>query len=675
MTVLVARNLIKLAADASSVNNYYVGHKITVFRTNAQGKKINQTKEIIAYSGAERTATIDGLWEADFVPGPGDTYEITPLYTDGRVSINPAIQTLDYVSSKTYGRGLDPINDLKLDSWLDSARKCDKRADIYVEILGAKPSLGDIYTVGNAGIWQGTVIEITGNYVRFTDIIGKLAYKWNDWRNFPTGTIVYHENRAYNVATGGIKATAPTHTSGSINGLEFLSSKALIKTSGNGPASIFPSIDGNPVRFRKNNIPASGYTLYDSDGVDYFRYIGWDADDQRFVTRHQTNISIDTSLPLFDNTNSLLQHFGGILRYTGKQYALEVEQMEADIDAIDDEPRNITADHIIGKINISDEGIRNSFNSLTVAYADPSNKFESRNISFFNSDYLKADRNVPKKGSLTIPGITNYYNARLLADKYLTRSRFGLNINMNLTPRGTLLLAGKVIQLQYPRYGWTNKKFRIENLVHNDDCTVDISATEYDPSFYTISNVKKQAATGIGDSPNKTAIPSPSNLIASSDVSNTEGIQGIMLSWTNAQNMTPGKVWTEVHRGNSDKYEVLVTSISAGNVLHTSAPHGLDVGESVKPYRNETIGTDLYLIGDKKYYVRSVPSATSFTISESAEGPALVLPVASGLTIFLNTTTLISEVPLPESTYFDPYVGDETGRIEKFYWIRYRVVE
>jgi hypothetical protein len=189
----------------------------------------------------------------------------------------------------------------------------------------------------------------------------------------------------------------------------------------------------------------------------------------------------------------MLQHFGGILRYNAGKYFLEVEAIAPTISDIDSEPANITEDQIIGKIRISDEGIRGAYNSLAVSYADPSNKFEAKNISFFNSDYLKADKNIARKGNLSIPGVTNYYNARLLAEKYLNSSRFGATISLTIAPRGLILLPGSIIQLQYSRYGWVNKKFRLESLTISDDCLVDIVAKEYDDSFYTASNIKKQA--------------------------------------------------------------------------------------------------------------------------------------------------------------------------------------
>lgn len=665
---VTSRNTVKLAASSSATDDFYNGHMVELTRVDAAGKKTVQRKEITDYVGSTKIAIIDGLWELDFHPKPGDTYNIVPKDADGRVSINPAIQALDYMTSVTYGRGLNVNRDLKLDTWLSSARVCDSRSDIYVAFTGTAPTVGDVYTI-SASLWQGEVAQIIGGFIRFTNVIGKLSYKWRDWRDYVVGQLVYEGFNLYEVTSGGIKTAKPTHTAGTTNGLQYLSSKNITKVTGAGPATIPIAVDGNPVRFEKNGIPASGYSLYDSDGINYFRLLGWDTNDQRSVTRHQTNITIDTSLPLFDNMNSLLEHFGGILRYSGDKYVLEVEQMEGAISTDANEPRNITSDSIIGRISLSDDGIRNSFNSLTASYTEPSNKFEARNVSFFNSDYLKADRNVPKKGSLTIPGITNYYNARMLADKFLTRSRYGLTVSMNIAPKGILLLPGKVIQVQYPRYGWVNKKFRIENLTHNDDCTVDIVANEYDDSFYAISNVSRAVATGVSGEGALTTLAPPNNLVTTNTAAGNEQISAIELTWVNAPGALSGNVLTQIYASESPNLFLEVDSVTAGQILTTvENPHGLVPGQRI--YMTSTHSV---LSEGNTYFVKSV-TANTFTLSLIKDGNVLTTIADTTTNFTIMTATVIAELPTTTTSYLDSDISNLTGsRVQKYYWLRYKI--
>ena len=64
------------------------------------------------------------------------------------------------------------------------------------------------------------------------------------------------------------------------------------------------------------HLMSSGYDLYDSDSVKYWKYIGWDSNQQRNVTRHQMNQVISTSNPVFENINLMLKQFNGVLRFS-----------------------------------------------------------------------------------------------------------------------------------------------------------------------------------------------------------------------------------------------------------------------------------------------------------------------------------------------------------------------
>jgi len=675
--LIVSRNTIKLASGASSVDDYYNGYTIVLTRYNSTtGKQLIQTKKVLDYDGTNKIVTIDDLWDTAAIPGTSDTYYLVQSYVDHRSTTNFAAITIDYIGSPTYGRGLEIGVDLDFASALQAMRDCDERSDVTVRCSTAPtvtPTAGAVYKYTNTAgdiLWQGavdssyvsTVPGTSTTFVTFTDIIGKLTNYWNSWKVFPEGGLVYWGNNLYK-ATGSYVAqsTAPVHTSGTTNQLTFLSSLALTKVSGTGDSSLALFYQGNAIQAVKNSRLATGYSLYDSDGVDYWRYIGWESKDQRWVTKHQGNITVDTAQPVFDNTNGLLEHFGGILRYNAGKYFLEVETTAGTILDVDSEPANITEDQIIGKIRISDEGIRGSYNSLAVSYADPSNKFEAKNISFFNSDYLKADKNIARKGNLSIPGITNYYNARLLAEKYLNTSRFGLTISVTIAPRGLILLPGSIAQFQYSRYGWVNKKFRIESLTISDDCLVDIVAKEYDDSFYTASNIKKQAGIGLTGLSVINVISPPTTLTATEFADSDATSANIAIAWTNSSNSNSANTKTEVYGFNQDS---TVTSISS-NTMTTSAAHGLTIGAPVVAFstvNGVTSGT--------VYYVLTTPTTTSLTLSASLGGSTLTLTNGTGLTIYIGGQRLLSTVDCPGSTYSD--IIYTTTQVNKYYRIRHK---
>ena len=142
--------------------------------------------------------------------------------------------------------------------------------------------------------------------------------------------------------------------------------------------------------------------------------------------------------------NAILSHYNGILSYSNGKYVLDVETQEATPTAsisngIQSNPEYIDESDIIGTINLNDNSNKNGKNTIKASINDPQNHFGSRSVSFFNSDYLKADRNVVKTGSYPVTGITSYYNARIGVEKELVQSRFSKEISFTVGPRGLLL--------------------------------------------------------------------------------------------------------------------------------------------------------------------------------------------------------------------------------------------
>ena len=57
-------------------------------------------------------------------------------------------------------------------------------------------------------------------------------------------------------------------------------------------------------------------------------------------------------------------------------------------------------------------------------------------------------------------------------------------------PKGILMKAGQVLKIDYDRFGWSNRLFRIVDLDIQPDCLVRVSAVEYNDDMYVISNAR-----------------------------------------------------------------------------------------------------------------------------------------------------------------------------------------
>ena len=580
---LTIANRITLPTGSSPVDNFYNNKNLTVTRYIDDVIVEEITRKVIDYDGNTKVAVLDSGFPPSFIPNSTTDVVSIRSFGDKRVSINPAIQLLDYLTSTRYGKGLKH-SDLNLSTFLESARYCDTRSDVIVQVAGTATVPKDTiykYEIGGTLIFQGKVksnsvpntINVAGSdtifqEVTFTEVIGKLAHKWNNWKAFPTGYPIWNNGVVY-LSTGNASTTLNSTVQTSL---------ALTRVSGSGAASLALSINdgftssGNPIIKKFTNslegFNSPGYSLYDSDDVKYWAYLGWDEPVQRSVTRHQTNQVINTSSPLFDNINSMLLQFNGIMRYSNGKYELDIKRAAP---TVFETYQVITEGDIFGELKVSDKGQKNTYNSMETSIIDPQNKFSGRGIKFFNSTYLKEDKGIRRAGNFAMPGISNYYNARINIKQYLDTSRFGLDIDFTIDSKGYLLLAGTIIQLSYARFGWENKLFRIENLNFNTNGLVQVTASEHNDEAFLIGNIQGSAASQISDASgggsnqDASSLPiGPTNLQAT-----TNAVVGITLTWDNSANFKKATHSTEVYASTvNDRSTAL---IQAGPRFITSA--------------------------------------------------------------------------------------------------------
>ena len=110
--------------------------------------------------------------------------------TDLRVSINPAMQLLDYLTNDIYGKGLDIETDIDLDSFKNAALLCDAPSNVTViikktlsstqnSVTQLKPVVGDIFSADfdslfnsatvSSDIFKGTVAAVNDRQLNGED--------------------------------------------------------------------------------------------------------------------------------------------------------------------------------------------------------------------------------------------------------------------------------------------------------------------------------------------------------------------------------------------------------------------------------------------------------------------------------------------------------------------------
>jgi len=598
-------------------NNYTDEASNTIFERGGTLHNITtgEFREVVAYGTSTKILEID----TPFLTPPLTThkFKIDGTGSDKRSLSNPALQTLDFLSNAKYGRGLKEV-DLDISSFVQSAKLCDARSDITIK-LTSSPSgvaVGDVFKITTTGaangahVASGTVavggIDTTNNTITLTSVINKFAKKYAEHVTYNIGDIVYTEAGAFFRATGtGIgSGTEPT---ASVTGLTLLTGVVTLhKSAGSGSVASLNMLKVNP---------PIDYALYDSDWVKYWRYYGWETAHQREVTRHQTNFIIDTGKSVFSNINALLSHYNGILSYENGKYVLDVETREnapaaSYTNGENTNPYYIDETDIIGKIGVRDNSQKASKNTIKASLADPQLNYSTRSVTFFNSDFLKADRNIVKTGSFPYTGITNYYNARVSTEKELFQSRFSKEVSFELGPRAILLRPGQVISMNYGPFKWSNKLLRIENLSFKANCNVTVKCREYDDSIYEIT---KQQASKISDQTSSQyglKRPSPPTISAVT----TNKIGSILVTWVNAGDFIEGSDSTEIWKHSSDALAsaTLVASVDNASSFMYNAAVNENAYFWIRHTRYSKGST-----GNKQYIVRSDYNASAGTLGTS----------------------------------------------------------
>jgi hypothetical protein len=520
-TILIT-NKLTLSSGASGTNDTYNNMWIEITKARKAGNQIIKRK-IIDYNGSTKVVTLDRPFESAIdMPKVGETVRImrqseivdpssrvgakNVAGNDIRSSSNLALILLDYLTDVRYGPNIS-LDDIDLDSFLYAAQVCDTGSNITVQLNAnhtTNPAVGDVYKYSHSYSgdsaeyfkWQGTVSDYNTatRKVTFTNCIGKLTNRWNNWATRNKGDVMYSENDSvlplYRITESGTGVQSSSYTTNAAN--MQTNNFGLVRVGSGTGSTLYVEVDkGNPVE----------YSLYDSYDCKFWAYLGWESHEQRWVTRHQGNIIIENSASVFDNIKGLLSHFNGMLSYVDGKYKLEVEvtrtASESDslfTDSNSDkniQSRYITDEDLIGSITIKDSGLDKSYNSLSANLPDPMLHYSNRSVSFFNSRYLKDDRGIVKSTNFTAVGLTNYFNARMMVKQRLDKSRFNREASFTMRPAGMNILPGELIRIESSRYGWdAAKMFRVKTVQMQEDCLVSIVAEEYDDSVYVIDPPK-----------------------------------------------------------------------------------------------------------------------------------------------------------------------------------------
>jgi hypothetical protein len=203
-----------------------------------------------------------------------------------------------------------------------------------------------------------------------------------------------------------------------------------------------------------------------------------------------TNITIDTSKKMLDNTKALLECCRGYLPYTNGRYALKLEAAVSTSGLFE-----VNDMMIIGKITLSSNNKSNTYNRAEVSFSNEREEYETDVRTYENTAYITEDEGEVLEIKHNSPGITDeeraYDQARLLVE----RSRKQMKLQFQGTAELQQLEAGDIFKFthQYvlaPQsaddYMYNEGLFRVLQLKVNWDQTVTVTAVEHDNSLYNV---------------------------------------------------------------------------------------------------------------------------------------------------------------------------------------------
>lgn len=194
----------------------------------------------------------------------------------------------------------------------------------------------------------------------------------------------------------------------------------------------------------------------------------------------QCNTLIKTEDTVTKNLQALLGQFDATLNILGGKYHLSVETDDAPIAHID-------VMDIKGSIKTKDLSNKSKWNSIQASIVDPAMAWGTNQVNFFNSEYLKKDNGVKKKGNIQFRHLTNYYTARAWAKIQLAKSRYSRELTFTTYYKFTNLHPNANVTFSYPRFGYTVASpgtFRVKSTTLKSNGLVSLVLEDYDNSIY-----------------------------------------------------------------------------------------------------------------------------------------------------------------------------------------------
>ena len=237
--------------------------------------------------------------------------------------------------------------------------------------------------------------------------------------------------------------------------------------------------------------------------------------------RYRLNGPVDTSKNCLANLQDMVDACDSWMQYselTGKWKVVINKAYDETPDPLTfNDLYSVTNNNLTSGIQVNPTDLNQSYNQVEYQYPNTNIKDQLDFIFIsLQDDYPSLLSENEPLNKLTIKNdlVNNYVQAKFIAIRRLLQGREDLIINLQTDYSGIQVEAGDVIRVTNEVYGWTNKLFRVSNVVEEKDAEGNLfarlTAFEYNGTIYDddldITDYIPEDNTGLND-PNIITIP------------------------------------------------------------------------------------------------------------------------------------------------------------------------
>jgi hypothetical protein len=211
--------------------------------------------------------------------------------------------------------------------------------------------------------------------------------------------------------------------------------------------------------------------------------------------RYRINGPLDTAQNCLTNLQYLVDTCDSWLQYSELQGKWKVVLNKAYTQTPNAQTLNdlflVNSSNLVGGIEISPIDLNETYNQTEVAYPNLNVKDQTdyQIINLFDTNpSLLSQNEAVNRLNITLPLVNNAVQAKYLAARRIYQSREDLVVSFRTDYSGIQVEAGDVVRITHETYGWTDKLFRVSEVIEEKDMNGNLFASfrafEYNATVY-----------------------------------------------------------------------------------------------------------------------------------------------------------------------------------------------